>query len=116
MTTAKNNSPLIIAGGRTGLVSGATTPLCSLQPLDPAKDAAVFLDPRLPELHVFGSVEQGLAAGLSGHIADDDGCSMQVGAKLEIGRRLPVTPERQIPGAGILAVIPCEFDHVGNDI
>src|SRR3984885_9979639 len=99
MTTPKNNSPLIIPGGSAGLVSVAATPLCSLQPLGPAKHAAGFLDPRLPELHVLGSVEHGLAAGLPGHIADDDGRSMQVGAKLQVRRRLLVAGERQIPGA-----------------
>src|ERR1700721_2154576 len=116
MTTAKNNSPLIRPGGRAGWVSEAATPLCSLPPRGPAKHAAVFLDPRPPELHVLGSVEQRLAAGLPGHIADDDGRSMQVGAKLQVSRRLLVAGERQVPGAGILAVIFGKFDHVGNDI
>src|SRR6202012_5943355 len=77
----------------------------SLQPFNAAKGAAVVFNPGLPELHVLGAVHKLLATGLPGHVTENDGGAMQIGAKLQIGRRLLVALERQVAGARILAEI-----------
>src|ERR1700733_1782801 len=115
---AEEDEPVEEAGRqiRFEVVTRHGAPLGSLQPFDAAKRTAVVFDPGLPELHVLGAIHNLLVTGLPSHVAEDDGGAVQVGTKLQIGRRLLIALERQIAGPRILAVILGVLDHVGDNI